>query len=721
MDFVNPVMLGGAALAGIPILLHLIMRQKPQHLEFPALRFIRRRKEANRRRMRLRHLLLLLLRVLAICLVALAFARPSIKSSGGIANQEMPVAAALVFETSPRMQYQHQNRSRLEQAQEIAEGLLPQLPADSEVAVFESTPGAAVFQVDIAAAKQRVERLDISWTGRPLESSILDALALLEQSDLQRKEIYIFTDLSRREWNVDNAAELTRMLESMDDVGIYLVDVSIDRPQNYALSELRLSSETLPKRGTLRIESSVNRSGDAGGRNVELFVGPLGSEPVKRGQAEIEVTADGSQPVGFPLGGLDEGVHQGYVRMVGQDGLAFDDVRYFTVDVRQPWRVLVAAGAPAEQSALLLTQALSPEGLRSVGQSRFLCDVVNWDQLASAPLENYSAVCLLDPPPLQNSIWGQLEAYASGGGGVAVILGAAAQPIDRFNSPAALSILPAPLLRQARWPEGDMYLAPNNYQHPMLAKLRPMQDSVPWEAYPIYRSWQLGDLQDGASEVIATNKGGGALFERPIGRGRAVTLVTSLVYEPGTTNWNELLGFEAWPFFVVTNEMMLYLVGSTDSKLNYLLGQAATIRTSGDEPISTFVLTTPDNERFRRTTDSQDRTIGVTATEWPGQYRIQSGGSRDGLDQGFSVNVPLEMSDLERINEEELKQIFGEREFLTARNEQELVRVQGRGRVGRELFGLLMVIAALILGGEHFLANRFYRSSPGNSSKQEGA
>lgn len=711
MDFVNPALLGGAVLAGVPILLHLIMRQKPRHLEFPALRFIRRRKESNRRRMRLRHLLLLLLRVAAICLVALAFARPSIKSSGGIANQEMPVAAAMVFETSPRMQYRHENRTRLEQAQQIAEALLPQLPAESEVAVFESTPGAAVFQVDIAAAKQRIDRLDITWLGRPLESAIVDALGLLEQSELQRKEIYIFTDLARQEWNVGNSEELTRMLERLSDVGIYLVDVSVEHPQNYALGELRLSSETLSKRSTLRIESRVDRQGDAGGRNVELFIGRLGSEPSKRGQREVEVPEDGSQPVGFQLGGLDEGTHQGFVRMVGQDGLAFDDVRYFTVDVRTPWRVLIAAKEPVKESALLLTQALAPEGFQSIGQSRFVTDVVSWDELASAPLENYAAVCLLDPPPLQNNIWAELEAYASGGGGVAVILGAAAHPVDRFNSPAALSILPGPLLRQGRWPEGDLYLSPGSYQHPVLAKLRPMQDSVPWEAYPVYRTWQLGDLQEGASAVIAFNKGGAALFERPIGRGRVMTLATSLVYEPGTTNWNELLGFEAWPFFVVTNEMMLYLVGSTDSQLNYLLGQTASIRTGGDEPISTFVLTNPEGERFRRTTDTQSRTIGITATEWPGQYRIQSGGTRDGIDQGFSVNIPLEDSDLQRIDREELKTIFGDHEFLTARNEQELVRVQGQGRVGRELFGLLMVLAALVLGGEHFLANRFYRST----------
>ena len=46
------------------------MRQQPRQLEFPALRFLRQRKEANQRRMQLRHWLLLVLRCLAIVVLA---------------------------------------------------------------------------------------------------------------------------------------------------------------------------------------------------------------------------------------------------------------------------------------------------------------------------------------------------------------------------------------------------------------------------------------------------------------------------------------------------------------------------------------------------------------------------------------------------------------------------------------------------------------------------
>ena len=41
LEFVNPLLLAGVAAAAVPIVLHLIMRQQPRLLEFPALRFVR--------------------------------------------------------------------------------------------------------------------------------------------------------------------------------------------------------------------------------------------------------------------------------------------------------------------------------------------------------------------------------------------------------------------------------------------------------------------------------------------------------------------------------------------------------------------------------------------------------------------------------------------------------------------------------------------------------
>ena len=67
MSFVAPGLLFGMALLAVPVVLHLIMRQRPRQVPFPPLRFLQVRREANQRRLRLRHLLLLLLALRRDC------------------------------------------------------------------------------------------------------------------------------------------------------------------------------------------------------------------------------------------------------------------------------------------------------------------------------------------------------------------------------------------------------------------------------------------------------------------------------------------------------------------------------------------------------------------------------------------------------------------------------------------------------------------------------
>src|SRR5438270_5417837 len=102
MTFIYPLLLGGLVLIGVPILLHLIMKQKPKHLLFPAFRFLLQRHRTNQRKLRLRHLLLLALRLLLIAGICLALARPKVFSERFNLG-DRPVAAVLVFDTSPCM------------------------------------------------------------------------------------------------------------------------------------------------------------------------------------------------------------------------------------------------------------------------------------------------------------------------------------------------------------------------------------------------------------------------------------------------------------------------------------------------------------------------------------------------------------------------------------------------------------------------------------------
>ena len=335
-------------------------------------------------------------------------------------------------------------------------------------------------------------------------------------------------------------------------------------------------------------------------------------------------------------------------------------------------------------------------------------------ELAKKNLSDYAAVCLVDPRPLAPEVWQRLASYASAGGGIAIFLGHNAQPIDSFNTSAAQELLPAPLRRQWRAGDRHIFLAPSDLQHPVLAKFRETQGTNPWQAFPVFRHWQLGKLNTGVAVIMPYNNTLPAILERPVGNGRVITMTTP-ISDPApkddqSESWNVIpTGEEPWPFVMLSNEMLFYLVGSGATRVNYLAGDTAVLPIRDRSAPPMVVVTTPRNESLRQSVDEKKGTIVFSSTEVPGNYRVQAGGKSDGLNLGFSVNYPAEVSRLQRIAPDKLKEVFGDTPFQVARTQEEINRNVSTGRVGRELYPLLILLVALLLGGEQILANRFYR------------
>src|SRR5881296_3028127 len=81
MAFLSPFVLLGLGALAIPVLVHLIQRERKRVVEFPSLMFIRRIPYQSVRRRRIRHWFLLLMRAVAVALLVLAFARPFFRQS----------------------------------------------------------------------------------------------------------------------------------------------------------------------------------------------------------------------------------------------------------------------------------------------------------------------------------------------------------------------------------------------------------------------------------------------------------------------------------------------------------------------------------------------------------------------------------------------------------------------------------------------------------------
>ena len=82
MSFLAPLFLVGTRRAAVPVLLHLIQRERRNVVQFPSLMFLRRIPYQSVRRRRIRHWLLLAMRLAALTLIVLAFARPFLRRAG---------------------------------------------------------------------------------------------------------------------------------------------------------------------------------------------------------------------------------------------------------------------------------------------------------------------------------------------------------------------------------------------------------------------------------------------------------------------------------------------------------------------------------------------------------------------------------------------------------------------------------------------------------------
>ena len=248
----------------------------------------------------------------------------------------------------------------------------------------------------------------------------------------------------------------------------------------------------------------------------------------------------------------------------------------------------------------------------------------------------------------------------------------------------------------------------------MLAKFRSVTGGVPWEEFTVDSHWQLADFNAGVNPVMSYSNGQPAILEKSLGKGRVLVFTTPISDEATAADlWNTLVvGSGHWPYFMLLNEAMLYLVGSGEDRLNFWAGETATMYLPENERQLIFSLRTPEGEEFPQSIDQKTGTITITTTNSVGNYQLRAGGTQGGVRRGFSVNVPAASTDLKRLSRDELTALLGNGKFRLSRGRDEIERNVNLDRTGREMYPLLIILVALVLGAEHLLANKFYRRDP---------
>ena len=794
MTWANLGILGvGGLLLCVPIILHFMFQPKPVSVDFPALRFLKQKQQTTRSRMRLKHIALLLIRCLLIALLALALAGPSVASSvlgnwltlGGvglsgliiglvavaaffrekknwlligilgavllghlafgvvslgkilnseetnlIGDRQAPVAALIVMDTSPRMEFEFENETRLQKAQAIGQWLVTQFPNDSQVCVAPTTADGVFFSVDVGAADRRVTKLKTNFSGVKIPSKIAEGIDLLEKSSMDRKEIYIVTDLTTESWTGENTQKLLRQLKRYPEYSLFVIDVGVESPFNYSLAPLLLSASDVSTNGRLNVRTEVRRSGGAGQRTVKLEVEKIdASRPVVRDQKTlfptevyapqskvVEVRENGSAGVEFEFSqSLTTGTYHGSIGIEGQDGLAIDDRRYFTFRVSPPRSTLVVHPKNVDPQFMVSLLAFA------TGRNRFECEVVTqaeFDQMND--YRQYDGVFVIDPKPIADNRWELLQRFVENGGGLGLFLGPNANNrgfVDAaFTSEIAQRVIGGRLEQQWYDETDQLTLSPpRETSHPIFKPIRGLETSILWNRFPIYKFW--GFVQDSAADAPPTQtlmrytNREPAVVERTLGKGRVLTMTTPVTeydHYPNRKSWNKLANGKPVPLYQLLKGIVTHLVQSDADSLNVQVGQVSTLQNDLRQFPDAYQVFSPIQDKPPTNLNSVDNQIRFRFNDAPGHYRFRGVFDDQVMLRGFSSNLPLAATDLTRIGAGDLDEILGPGRYQLATDQSEITRQQGTTRRGQELYPFIVVMMLLILGLEYLMSNRFY-------------
>jgi hypothetical protein len=663
----------------------------------------------------------------AFLLTALPWAirvRAELLSPGSEGAEDVPVAAVFLLDNSLSMDYLHENKTRLEAARLLARQQLERFPAGSLAAVASlNSADDFVFQADLAGASAKLDGINPAALPRQLNPQIRNAIkahvehrSLVQQEatlgpagDLFAREIYVLSDFTTASVRIPDESGLADLLKQHQWLHIYLVDLSVPNPLNAGIAELTLSDEAVTPGLKLDLALTVRAVGALPPSvNLEAsIIGPDGQET--RAAAPAVVKLEGSEVRVQTSIDVPQGLTQlqGLVRLNLEDPLAADNTRWFSCGVLPTPKVLLISDRLEE--TLFIKNALQPEERERAGFRTCECRRITTAAAGEQPLADFNAVFLVSPQRPDDTLWSALANYASNGGSVLVVAGSPRILPIAWNSPVAARLLPAAPITPIRFLDEPAHLRIAQTQHPVtrgFAADETLRVGIASAAFE--RCWAVEPATD--AQTLFSFSGPAerpALLERRVGRGRALLFSSAMDNLPdGGSQWNNLPN--EWSFIALLEKLLLHLAGNNELRRNFIAGELIELPIPTDQRFQQFLLQRPGLAQTRGSVEPAQRSIPISDAHEIGHYLLRPFESRSSFSANFSVNPPPAETDLTPINPEQFKALFNSDRVTPIRSPAELQDVVRTGRLGVEIFPVLLGLLLLLLSAEHLMANHFY-------------
>ncbi len=422
MNFVQAGFLAALGALVIPVIVHLFFKRRSRKVQLGTLRFLREVIEQSSRRKKIKRWILLTLRLGAVAILVLLFARPYFAEKKQAGNKRHLV---LLIDKSATMQLQSEGQRLVDTALSQARDVLRAADENTtaEVAWFDHavTP---VTDTKQNAAQISLKAPGLCFGATNYSAALTWARDRMVATDASKKQLYIFTDLQQSGFAGNTFDSFPEgVTAEVRDVGRSIVS-------NVSVASTSPASTLIRPGDPFRVSATISNEGAFPIEEQIVTLNLHQGEQKTSVEKRMKLTAGSLVTADFEVETLTPGLWQGTIQLQSvTDDLAFDNLRHVAVMVDDQIPVLIVDGRSSDTPILagsyFLEAALrlAPPGQKYEG-SPYQTTVVAGDNGSSLPeLDGFQVVVLTNVADLAKTDAAKLHAFVKAGGGLLVFCG----------------------------------------------------------------------------------------------------------------------------------------------------------------------------------------------------------------------------------------------------------------------------------------------------------
>jgi hypothetical protein len=379
MTFLQPIVLWGLPLVLVPIIIHLINRLRHRPQPWAAMRFLVSATRSSISHAKLRQFLILLFRVLAVLALILFLSRPLAGGWLGWALSPAPDVILLLLDRSASMERKISGTTTTgrEQALKLLAQAAKKFDESSHLVLIENA-FRAPQEISNSGSLAGLSLAAATDTAADIPAMFQSALNWLVENQAGTAEIWLASDLQRSNWVPEDARWKTVIgqLGSLPQrIRVRLLTIDTGQESNTSIALKEITRRQKPEQTELRFVADLQRNA------AQTEPAPL-SLTLDEARSQVELTMDG-QALRWrhkaEIGAKKTGGWGSFE--LPADANRRDNATYFVYGPESALRTTIVTGDPAKAKYLKLAGAAlvnnSRRSAQVVSPSEF--ETANWD------------------------------------------------------------------------------------------------------------------------------------------------------------------------------------------------------------------------------------------------------------------------------------------------------------------------------------------------------